>query len=124
MGATRARAGQVASALHVLTRIVTEERDQPLSAEAQAQIAQAATMWLTAKQPTERPAEIRTAGGLALALGTPDLVARVRVLSRDAEALRSLGMSEPDLVRWVQEGLRRMLAEREGHQSVFTPGYR
>ena len=98
---------EVASALRTLAAMVTGPSEHPISLP-NGLLVQVAKARLEGQQHV---IVLGAASELALVLRQPDLINRVRTLAHNAEAVQSAGVSDPDLIRWLQEKLVKLLQE-------------
>jgi hypothetical protein len=96
----------VDSALLVLRRMLEKPGNHPLSASWKNAVVKVAKDRLTG---TQGPTVVMNASDLAVATGDAELIARVRVIAEDADAVRRLGIQD-DLVPSIQRRASAALA--------------
>lgn len=97
------------AALTTLERMLTQPVRQPLTEQSKQRVASVAAQRLIG---TQDPIVLWSAISLAVSTGDADLRARVQQIADDPDAIRDLGITQPNLIEYVQQRARSVLAAR------------
>jgi hypothetical protein len=99
-------------AISTLAKMLSTDGQNRLSAASRIDIRDVAIRRLTEKSAHPTVGVVSAVAEIALAFGDPTLVERVRLLQRDASAVRAIGFTDPFMIGLVQRLLAGLLAKK------------